>query len=274
MTRIQTNQREERCILHSDVQTLNHGYPASLYCKKTVLKQYQELEKAIKLENSDCKIPDPSQPHDGTAPPPPGARHVRSGAGLGGQAGAHRLPSELPPLPALPHRGGGWTRIITPLPGRDCQGCRLRSAPAAGSPTEPGSPRTHGLTGRHRPPAPPPSRAGSAPAPRQDRSEQTLRSSCTTRNPAGERAGGSEPPRAGLQQPLQTRARRPARAPLRTSGARGPRVGTPERLSPFRRTDPAQQQPPPAPSPSLPAEPAGCAAVPGAGSGRSAARWC
>lgn len=223
---------------------LNHGHPASLFCKKTVLKLYQELEKAVKLENSDWKIPDRSQPHDGTAPPPPGARHVRSAAGLGGQAGAHPVPLRALWSPSSASPRQGWTRITTPPAGSDCRRCRLRSAPAAGSPAGPGSLRTHGLTGRHRPPAPPPSRAGSAPAPLQDRSERTLQSSGAARNPAGERAGGSAT-HAGLQQPLRARARRPARAPLRTSAA--PRVGAPERLSPLRARRPC-----PAPTPSRP----------------------
>lgn len=163
-------------------------------------KQYQEVENAIKLENSDCKIPDPSQPHDGTAPPPPGARHVGSGTGLG----VRPLPSELPPLrePALPHRGGEWTGTTIPPAGSGCRRCRLRCAPAAGSPAEPSSLRTHGLTGRHRLPAPPPSRAGSAPAPRQDRSERTLRS-CTAPNPAGERAGEAVSPVPGSSSPSE-----------------------------------------------------------------------
>lgn len=213
---------------------MNHSHPASSYCKKIVLKQYQELIKTRKLKNSDCKNPDPSQPHDGTAPPPPGARHVRSsGAGLGGH------PSELPPFPSLPHRGGGWTRITIPLPGSDCRRCRLRSAPAAASPAGPGSPRTHGLTGRHRPPAPPPSRAGSALASRQEQSERTPPEQPHSPKPGRGPGGRQCPPAPGSSSPSESgHAAQPAPnfRSQRTTTSRTPGVPFP---APARRPCPA-----------------------------------
>ncbi|XP_039916292.1 uncharacterized protein LOC120751033 [Hirundo rustica] len=147
---------------------LNHGHPASLYCKKTVLKQHQELEKARKLENSGYKIPDSSQPHDGTAPPPPGARHVRSGAGLGGRppgspqssllsrlcltaAGldADNHPTGWKRLPAMPPsvrsgRGQPGGARQSPHPRAD------RTAPPASPATLPGGLRSGPSAGRQR----------------------------------------------------------------------------------------------------------------------------
>lgn len=231
MTRTQTNQREKRCISHSDVQMLNHGQPASLYCKKTVPKQYQELGKAIKLENSGCRMPDPdSRTMAGHAAPRcPG---VGKGAGLGSPQSPLRAPSS----PALPHRGGagrdnhrtGWRRL-PPLP--------LRS-PRRGQPGSPwaGADRTA-------PPARPAAFPGGLRSgPGQDRGEGPSGAAAQPHSPRG----AALPPRAGLQQPPHPDT--PARPrPAPNFGSHSTTAGrSPERLSPLRRR-PCRQQPPPAP---------------------------